>query len=145
MSLKQWLDNGWLRRHETSRQEIQEQFEGVAGDIDDASQDLSAAWKFAIAYNAALRLCSIMLYACGYRSSREQKHYRTITSLPLTLGPEAAELTNYLDRCRVKRHEATYEKASIVSLDEAEELITAVNGLKLQVHHWLKANHPDYA
>jgi hypothetical protein len=33
----------------------------------------------------------------------DQKHYRTIAALPLLLGPEAVELSGFLDSCRTKR------------------------------------------
>lgn len=61
MSLKQWADNGWLRLHETSRQEIADLFAIVARDLGDAERDISADWRFGIAYNAALKLCTILL------------------------------------------------------------------------------------
>ena len=58
MSLESWLENGWLVRHETSVQEVHTLFDNAAEDILTARQDIAAGWKFAIAYNAALRLCS---------------------------------------------------------------------------------------
>ena len=84
-----------------------------------------------------------MLYLSGFRAARADKHYRTITSLPMTLGPHVADLARYLDRCRVKRHELTYEKAFITSLDEAEELIETVKDLNIQFQQWVRDNHPE--
>ena len=144
MNLEQWLENGWLRQHETSPQEISNQFEGIDQDLRDASQDLSAAWKYAIAYNAALRLCASMLHLSGYRAARSQRHFRTITSLPMTLGEDETELARYLDKCRVKRHELTYEKVMKVSLNESEELIETVQELRAKVLQWIRVNHPEY-
>lgn len=63
MSLERWAENGWLKVHQTSMQEIRELFEGAIEDLQNAIKDLSAGWKFAIAYNAALRLCSILFYS----------------------------------------------------------------------------------
>jgi len=60
MSLEIWAKNGWLRPHKITRQEI-------ADLLKDAQRDLSADWKFGIAYNAALQLCTILLNASGYR------------------------------------------------------------------------------
>ena len=50
------------------------------------SGDISADWRFGIAYNAALKLCTILLYAEGYRPEKTLQHYRTIQALPLILG-----------------------------------------------------------
>lgn len=67
MTLRQWADNGWLRPHVTSAQEIGSLLAIVERDLNDAAKDLSPDWRFGIAYNAALKLCTILLYAQGYR------------------------------------------------------------------------------
>ncbi len=111
-------------------QEIRELLEGAIEDLQNAIKDLSAGWKFAIAYNAALRLCSIPLFLSGYRAVRDQKHYRSIAVLPLIIGDGIKDLSDYLNRCRVKQGEITYESISVVSLQEAEELIKTVQELQ---------------
>jgi len=116
----------------------------VTEDLENAQKDLSAGWKFAIAYNAALRLCSILLYLSGYSAVRDQKHYRSIAALPLILGDEIKEISDYLDRCRVKRGEITYESISVVSQKEAEELIQTVQDLHRMVVKWVEDNHPGF-
>lgn len=89
MTLKQWSNNGWLRTHKTSRKEIENLLAIVERDIKDASQgEISTDWSFGIAYNAALKLCTVLLYAQGYKAERNLQHYRTIQALPLILGPE---------------------------------------------------------
>ena len=68
MSLLQWEMNGWLRPHKTDRKEIANLLAIADRDIlDAAAKGLSDDWKFGIAYNAALKLCTLMLYAAGYR------------------------------------------------------------------------------
>ena len=60
MSLKQWLDNRWLRKHKTDRQEIANLFQIVDRDLKDAQEkSISPDWRFSIGYNAALKLCTI--------------------------------------------------------------------------------------
>jgi hypothetical protein len=60
MTLKNWHDNGWLKPHKTSRQEIQGLIAMVHRDLSDARQkEVSADWRFGIAYNASLKLCTI--------------------------------------------------------------------------------------
>jgi hypothetical protein len=64
MTLKQWLNNGWLKSHKTSPQEIGNLLAIVKRDIKDASEGkISADWSFGIAYNAALKLCTILIYS----------------------------------------------------------------------------------
>ena len=63
MSLNEWLNNKWLRRHQSSPEEIGNLMGIVDRDIRDASfREVSADWRFGIAYNAALKLCTILLY-----------------------------------------------------------------------------------
>ena len=60
MSLKQWADNGWLREHRSSAKEIAGLLSIVNRDLKDAGRvEVSADWRFGIAYNAALKLCTI--------------------------------------------------------------------------------------
>jgi hypothetical protein len=66
MSLQQWANNGWLRPHETSPKEIQDLLAIVKRDLADAEGDISAVWQFGIAYNAALKLCTLLMHASGY-------------------------------------------------------------------------------
>ena len=138
-----WFDNGWLKRHATSPAEIRMQLESADRDLADAEKDLSAAWRFAIAYTAGLRLCSVALLASGYIAEREQKHYRTIAALPLIIGSSVADLAGFLDRCRSKRHDVTYESADAISEAESAELIRAVRELSRYVRDWLKSEHPE--
>ena len=66
MSLKQWLDNGWLRKHKTDQQEITNLFQIVDRDLKDAKEkNISSDWRFGIAYNVALKLCTILLVVKG--------------------------------------------------------------------------------
>jgi hypothetical protein len=54
MTLSNWASNGWLKQHNTSRQEIENLLAMVERDLADArTADLSADWRFGIAYNAA--------------------------------------------------------------------------------------------
>jgi hypothetical protein len=75
MTLKQWADNGWLRAHQTSRQEVGDLLAIVERDLTDAEGNISPDWKFGIAYNAALKLCTILLYVSGYRPEKTLQHY----------------------------------------------------------------------
>ncbi|MBI3933187.1 MAG: hypothetical protein HY316_00750 [Acidobacteria bacterium] len=55
MSLHEWVQNGWLSEHESSREEIRNLLALADRDIRACrTPDLPADWRFAIAYNAAL-------------------------------------------------------------------------------------------
>ena len=123
MSLEQWANNGWLRSHKTSAREIADLLAIVDRDLKDAEGDISADWQFGIAYNAALKLCTILLHASGYRPEKSLAHYRTLAALPLILGERHKDNANYLDTCRTKRNTAEYDRAGVTTEEDAGELI----------------------
>jgi hypothetical protein len=143
MSLKQWEDNGWLKPHRTSRQEISNLLNIVERDLQDARREISADWRFGIAYNAALKLCRILLSAEGYRPSHELQHYRTLAALPEILGEAKKADAKYLDDCRKKRNIVEYEYVGGASGPDADELIEFVKDLRDEVIAWLKKKHPE--
>jgi len=143
MTLKQWADNGWLRPHQASAKEIRDLLNIVERDLKDAVGGVSTDWRFGIAYNAALKLCTVLLYACGYRAERKLQHYRTLQALPLILGAENKADALLLERCRVKRNTAEYEYVGAVTEAETNELISFARELKADVLDWLEKNHPE--
>ena len=146
MSLKDWSNNGWLLPYRTSPSQIAELFAIADRDLADARTDrLSTDWKFGIAYNAALKLCTILLYAEGYRPEKSLAHYRSLQALPLIMGQERNDDADYLDSCRSKRNTAEYDSIGCVSPEEALELITYASELRQSVQVWLEKTHPDLA
>lgn len=143
MSLKQWADNGWLRSHKSSRQEISDLMAIIERDLKDAEGEISADWRFGIAYNAALKLCTILLYASGYRPEKNLAHYRTLAALPVILGKERSDDAHYLDACRTKRNTVEYDMAGAATNEEAAELVAFVKELREDMVSWLGKNHPD--
>jgi uncharacterized protein (UPF0332 family) len=144
MSLQKWLEYGWLRSHKTSRKEISDLLRITDRDLLDAAGDISADWRFGIAYNAALKLCTILLYAEGYRPEKTLQHYRTIQALPLILGSDHETNAKYLDTCRNKRNIVEYDYAGGVTEEDVAELIAFVNELREEVILWLNEQHPDF-
>jgi hypothetical protein len=145
MSLPEWQNNGWLKPHRSSKAEIEALFAIVERDVADArNSKLSSDWKFGIAYNAALKLCTILLAASGYRAEKNLQHYRTIAAVPLVLGPDQSESAIFLETCRVKRNSAEYDYVGVVSVAEAEELLLFVQEFRIVVLNWMKLNHPDF-
>ena len=143
MSLKQWLANGKLQAHKTSPEEIHGLIELVERDMQNAKvEELTSDLRFSIAYNAALNLCTIPLLVSGYRTVPSQggHHYITISALPETMGKEQKERARYLNTCRNKRHNSTYDNISLISTEEVEELLEEVQQFKEDVQSWLKSS-----
>ena len=143
MNLKQWADNGWLKIHRTSREEISHLLNIVERDLNDAQRDISTDWRFGIAYNAALKLCRILLAAEGYRPSHDSQHYRTLAALPEILGDTKKADAEYLDDCRKKRNILEYDCVGGASESDADELIKFVKEFRGEVIAWLRKKHPE--
>ena len=142
MSLSDWAKNGRLRPHKTSKEEISNLLEIVDRELKDArSKGLSDDWKFGITYNAALKLCTILLHGSGYWAEKNLAHYRTLQVLPVILGDKHKSNADYLDTCRKKRNETEYDFAGNISEEEVEELLNFCEELKIEVNRWLKKNH----
>ena len=143
MNLQNWLENGWLRKHKTSKKEITDLLKIVDRDLKDAEGGVSDDWRFGIAYNAALKLCLILLLAEGFRPEKTLQHYRPIQALPLILGKEKKADAEYLDACRSKRNIVEYDYVGTVTEEDVRELIEFGNELRITVLDWLRKHHPD--
>ncbi len=147
MSLPTWLSAGWLQRHQTSPEEIRDLWLIAERDLKDAaSGGISHDWQYGIAYNAALKLCTILLYAEGYKPAKGSlAHYRVLSALPHILGAHRQGDADYLDGCRQKRNTVEYDYVGGASKAEAEELIAFGRELQAEVGAWLRENHPRLA
>lgn len=143
MTLQQWLEHRWLEKHVSSPQEMGDLLAIVDRDLEEACHAVSADWRFGIAYNAALKLCTMLLHASGYRAVHGLQHYRTIQALPLVLGQERAPDAHYLDACRRKRNTVEYDRVGAVTEDDADELIRFARKLRGAVLAWLRQEHVD--
>jgi hypothetical protein len=144
VTLKQWADNGWLREHRSGAKEIAGLLSIVDRDLKDAGRvEVSADWRFGIAYNAALKLCTMLLHASGYRPEKALQHYRTIQALPMILGDRHKDNATYLETCRIKRNTVEYDIAGAVTEKDARELLMFAGRLQSEVLNWLKVNHPE--
>lgn len=137
MSLQDWLRNGWVIEHRTSREEIASLMGIVDRDLRDCrTQGLSADWRLSIAYNAALQA------ATAYRPTRESHHYRVIQSLAHTLGTPGKLILQF-DSFRKKRNIGGYDHAGTATDQEAEEILALASELRDQVLKWLRSHHRE--
>lgn len=142
MSLKDWLQNGWLVKHETSRQEIEELLRIADRDLLECqTAGLSSDWRLAMAHNAVLGSATAALNAAGYRATRIGQHYRIIQSLAYTIGADAGLIAKF-DAFRKKRNMSDYERSGAVSAQEADEIFVLARRLRKNVGDWLERNHP---
>lgn len=142
MTLKNWLDNGWLIEHATNSQEISDLLQVADRDLKDCeTRGLSADWQLGIAYNAALQTATTALAACGFRSGRDAHHHRVIQSLRYTIGADPS-LVNQFDQYRKKRNIGGYDMAGMISQNEADGMKTLAKQLRKEVEEWLRRNHP---
>ena len=96
MSLQDWLAEGRLKSHTTSKAELRQLFAVYQRDMADAQmEELSDDRRFAIAYNAALMIARAALAATGYRTSGEGNHYWAIQSLGFTLKLDAKTINKF--------------------------------------------------
>ena len=143
MSLAQWQANGWIKGHRTSEGELKNLLQIADRDIEDAQTGgLSNDWRFGIAYNAALKLCTMLLYDAGYMPEKALAHYRTLMSIQYTLGAGRKADAIYLDACRAKRNHVEYDYIDGASEAEADELLSFAKALRSDVVIRLKPRYP---
>lgn len=143
MSLSDWAKAGWLKPHQPTRQQVAAVFGVVDRDLEDSGRNLSSDGRFNIAYNAALQLCAIVLFAEGWKADKLNAHHRTLYALPLILGKKRQADADYLDACRAKRNRLEYDAAGRVSEEEAKELREFAAELREAVAAWLGEQHPE--
>jgi len=143
MSLQDWLNEGKLRTHKTSKNEINQLMAVFERDISDAQvKGLSADRRFAVAYNAALMMAVAVLAACGYRAATEGHHYWTIQSLTFTLQLDTQTIEKF-NKFRQKRNISDYDRTGMVSDQEVSEILDFSKSLRTRVTVWLKQNYPE--
>jgi hypothetical protein len=143
MSLNDWVENHWLVPHQATPDEIADLLYVVDRDIQSAATPgIHTDWRLSIAWNAALQAAAVALAAAGYRAEHGGHHYRVIQSLALTIGLEPQTIQR-LDRFRKKRNVGDYEKAGLVTDQEADEMLGLARLLRERVRAWLRKTHAE--
>ena len=145
MLFNRWLDEAKLKSHRTSATEIADLLKIVERDINDTKLErLSPDRRFAIAYNAALQLATMLLYCKGFRAVGAGHHFTVFQAMKEILGKEYDELADYFDSCRNKRNITDYDRAGEISETEVKELIDETLKFKVLVINWVKKNYPAF-
>jgi uncharacterized protein (UPF0332 family) len=145
MSLENWLNDKLIVRHRPSAGEVAELLHICDRDLEKAEIiELGADWRLSIAHNAAVQAAKAALAAVGYRARKEGQHYLVLQSLAFTIKTDPATIKQ-LDKFREKRNISDYERAGMVTEQEAEEMIALAKQLRDDVAQWLRAHHPSLA
>ena len=145
MSLEDWLTDKLIETHRPSAGEIANLLHICDRDLGKCKiKELGPDWRLSIAHNAALQAATAALAATGYRARKEGQHYRVIQSLAFTINTDSA-IIKQLDKFRQKRNISDYERAGLVTEQEAEEMVTLAKQLRDGVEQWLRIHHPKLA
>ena len=106
MIISKLIAKGQLENRESSSQEIDDLLKIVIRDFNDSfANEISPGWQFGIAYNAALKLATILIRKSGYRIRGQGHHYLSFLLIPEILGKEKKIYAEYLEVCRQKKKE----------------------------------------
>jgi uncharacterized protein (UPF0332 family) len=134
MNIDNFLKRGVLVQEESSLQEIQDLIQIIERDIKDSKvSDVSLDWQLGIAYNAALKIATILVRAAGYRVKGHGHHMNTFILIPDFLGIEKKEYSDYLDACRKKRNSVEYDCVGGATREDVQELQEFVAEFKNEV------------
>ena len=62
------------------------------------------------------------MYSQGYRPASEESHKNTFAFVRVALGADFDSLIGYFDRMRVKRNQAIYDIAGLITEGEARSI-----------------------
>jgi len=145
MSWQRLLQAQRVKRHRTSRQELDDLRDIVERDLQDAAVTaLSVDRRFATAYNAVLQLAKMVIACAGYRVMGPGHHLSTFEALEIAMGPNVSALVSYFDTCRRKRNQLDYDCAHAATETEAEELIHKAEEFRDLIEKWIRKHHPHY-
>ena len=123
MSIDSFLKRGVLVKQASSKDEIDELLKIVERDLHDSkASEVSYDWQFGIAYNAALKLATILVRSAGFRVNGQGHHMNTIALIPEFLGKDKKEYSDYLDTCRRKRNTVEYDCVGGATKADVQEL-----------------------
>lgn len=133
------LRSGRIREEKVSRLSVRQALERAERDLQVAArliaEDLD--WAFAISYNAVLQASRAYMFAQGYRPASAEGHKNTFAFMRIALGKEHEELITYFDRMRVKRNQATYNVAGLITETEAQNLLEKARDFVAWIHNKL--------
>ena len=125
MTLDRLLQERRIYRQKIASADILAVIARAESDIDSAQYMLKRDpdWAFSIAYNSVLQASRALMFSRGFRPSSHEGHKNTFAFLRAVAEEDRRTLVDFFDRMRVKRHQAVYETAGLITRIEAETLI----------------------
>jgi hypothetical protein len=143
VSLQDWLTEGHLKTHQTSKQEISQLIAVFERDFADAQvKALSTDRRLSTAYSATLSIAIAALAVYGFRAASEGHHYWSIQSLAFTLQTDKIYLEKF-HKFRHKRNISDYERIGMASERDVAEMLNMAKILRSSLEECLKNDHPD--
>jgi len=147
MSFENWVENSWLERRDSDRDEISRMLAIADARLEDYRKavegELSSDVQLGLAYDAIRACATAALRAAGYRVVRGgSEHYRTIEALEFSIDPER-KLIPALDALRRKRNVGAYDDYGLVSQGEADHCGKLASRIRKQVEEWIRSNQAD--
>ena len=143
MTWTQLLASNEVKRHKTSKKELDKLRAVIVRDFADASLDgVSADRRFATAYNAALQAAKMAIACAGYRVAGAGHHRISFEVVKLAIGKAAAPYSDYFDRCRRKRNVIDYDDAFVARETETREIVAKAKEFVDMVEQWIAKTHP---
>lgn len=125
MPFEDLLQNRRIHRHRASKDEIERLVQLADRDLRMARHTMPEDWDwgFSIAYNAVLQASRAYMYSRGFRPTTSQGHKNTFAFMRAALGDEFSTVIGYFDRMRVKRNQAMYDVAGVITETEAKAIL----------------------
>ena len=146
MSLQNLSKIGQLEEHKTNAAQVRRMLESAERGIADARQEsISPETRLDAAYRAIIQLCTVALWANGFRPARSRPghHQTAIQSLVHTVGLHRDQML-LLEAFRVKRNAIDYT-GDIVDEVSVARCIGAADDLLGDVTEWFARNKPELA
>jgi len=127
MNLDDLLKSGRIRREQISQQEVEQALRRAQRDLKTARKVMASDWDwgFAITYDAVLQASRAYMFARGYRPASAEGHKNTLAFARAAMGKDYEEMISYFDRMRIKRNQAIYDVAGLITETEARNLFKA--------------------
>jgi uncharacterized protein (UPF0332 family) len=145
MSLEDLYKYGKLQKHKTSPQEISDLFGVAERCLKDSSQtSISLDLRFISAYQAALAAGEALLCCLGYTAPKGNYHYMVWEALRNVLDDSFKSTLILFNDARSKRSDAFYDRASVTSDTEYEEVFKEAKKFVAFVRAKIKKDFPNF-
>jgi uncharacterized protein (UPF0332 family) len=144
MSLEDLYKFEKLEKHKTNPQEIKDLFGVSARCLKDAEQSaISTDLRFISAYQGTLSAGEALLCCMGYKAPKNNYHYMVWEALRHVLDDSFKRALILFDDARSKRANAFYDRPSVASETELEELLKEAEKFIGAVKTRIKKDFPE--